>query len=310
MGLFSGYFPVKDRLVVISGGSQGLGAALAKLLVKEGASVVVVARTVSKLAQTVQDCEALRVSESQKISYVSADLSKSADCERVFTEIGEVPDIALCCAGSAVPGLLLDTTSNVLESSIDSIYKSALFFSQAALKSMSKVKNDPKNPRHITFFSSVVAFYPFIGYGSYAPLKAAVRTLADILRQECIPYDIKVQCVFPGNIDTEGFENEEKTKPEITKIIEGPSDAMNPDDCAALVLKLLDSGQEMVHTDLIGWVLNSVSMGISPRTSPVLMSLLAFLLILVIPIANIVINRDIRKYFAKKNATEVSKKLK
>lgn len=311
MGFFSGYYPVKNRLVVISGGSQGLGASLAKLIVNQGGSVVIVARTVGKLQQTVEECEKLRTSSTQTISYVSADLSKAADCARVFTEIEKTPDIVMCCAGVARPGLLLETSPEVLESSIDSIYKSALYFSQAALKAIAAApieKNSP--PRHITFFSSVVAFYGFIGYGSYAPLKSAVRVLADILRQECIPYNTNVECVFPGNIDTEGFEIEEHTKPEITKMIEGPSDVMDPDECAALVLKRLDAGQEMVHTDLIGWVLNGIVLGASPRTSPILLSILSLVLTLLIPIWNIIVNRDIRSYYKNKGLKESEKKKK
>ena len=309
MGFFSGYYPVKDKLVVISGGSQGLGASLAKLVVKQGGSVVIVARTVQKLQQTVNECEEFRTSDTQIISYVSADLSKAADCARVFTEIEKTPDIVMCCAGVARPGLLLETSSEVLESSIDSIYKSALYFSQAALKAIAAVPIDKTgSPRHITFFSSVVAFYGFVGYGSYAPLKSAVRALADILRQECIPYNTKVECVFPGNIATEGFEIEELTKPEITRIIEGPSDVMQPDDCAELVLKRLDAGQQMVHTDFIGWVLNGIALGASPRTNPILLTILSLILTFFIPIWNIIVNRDIRAYYKKKDSEKVEKK--
>lgn len=309
MGFFSGYYPVKDKLVVISGGSQGLGASLAKLVVKQGGSVVIVARTVKKLQQTVEECEKLRTSDTQTISYVSADLSKAADCARVFTEIGKTPDIVMCCAGIARPGLLLETSAEVLESSIDSIYKSALYFSQAGFKAIAAAPIDKNgSPRHITFFSSVVAFYGFIGYVSYAPLKSAVRVLADILRQECIPYNINVECVFPGNIATEGFEIEEQTKPEITKIIEGPSAIMQPDDCAELVLKRLDAGQQMVHTDFIGWVLNGIVLGASPRTNPILLTILSLLLTIFIPIWNLFVNRDIRNYYKKKGVEEHEKK--
>lgn len=310
MGFFSGYYPVKDRLVVVSGGSQGLGASLAKLLVKEGASVVIVSRTVSKLKKVIEDCEALRVSELQTMSYVAADLSVPSECARVFTEISTPPDIVMCCAGISRPGLLLDTEPEVLEASIDSIYKSSLYFSHAAFKVMAKAEAQDLRPRHITFFSSVVAFFSFIGYGSYGPLKAAVRTLADVLRYECIPYDIKVQCVFPGNIQTEGYEIEEQTKPEITKIIEGASDVMDPDDCAKLILKRLDAGQEMVHTDFIGWVLNSISMGASPRTNPILLSLLAIILAIFLPVWGLFVKRDISKYFAKNKPAASPKKLK
>lgn len=296
MGFFSGYYPVKNKLVIISGGSQGLGAALAKTVVNNGGDVVIVARTVSKLESTVESLEQYRQSPDQLITYVSADLSSPSECANVFTTIKRVPDIVMCCAGVAKPGLLIETEPEVLEGGINSNYKSALYLSHAALRVMGPAPKT-QDPRHITFFSSVVAFYSFIGYGSYAPLKTALRSYADILRQECTPYNIKVECVFPGNIDTEGYEEENLTKPSITKDIEGPSPAMKPEECAKLVLQRLDSGQEMVHTDFIGWLLNGLVLGSSPRTWGLLLTIAGFIITLVFPIWNLIVNRDIRNFF-------------
>lgn len=305
MGWFSGNYELFDKLVVISGGSQGLGASLAKLCVSKGADVFVVSRTESRLKKVVEDCEKLRIDPDQVIDYIVADLSKQEECVRVFQDIPEVPDIVMCVAGVALPGLLLDVPSQAFESSIDSIYKSSLYFSLEALRRMSKNPLPPKSaPRHITLFSSVVAFYPFIGYGPYAPLKAAVRSLADILRQECIPHNIKVECVFPGNIDTEGFKTEEKTKPEITKIIEGPSDVMHPDDCAELIVNRLDSGYSMIHTDVIGWVLNSITMGGSPRTSSFLITIVGIIVTLAAPIWAMIVDFQIRSFFKKQQKVQ------
>lgn len=296
MGWFSGHYKLQNKLVVISGGSQGLGASLAHECVAQGASVVVVARTRSKLEAVVESCKSARINETQTVEYVCADLSKQVQCAGVFEKLSpRVPDIVMCVAGVAIPGLLLEVPPEAFEVSIDSIYKASLYFSVEALRAMSKAPS--KDPRHITLCSSVVAFLGFIGYGSYAPLKQAVRGLADILRQECIPHNVKVECVFPGNIDTEGFENEEKTKPAITKKIEGPSDVMDPDQCARLILGRLDAGQQMVHTDTIGWVLNAIMLGSSPRTHGVFLTLLAVVLSIFFPIWGMLTNSEIRTYF-------------
>lgn len=307
MGWFSGNYEVKDKLIVISGGSQGLGAALAKECVSRGADVFVVARTESKLKKVVAECEKVRVQKDQIIDFVAADLSKQSECARVFKEIGETPEIVMCVAGMAIPGLLLDVPSEVFENSIDSIYRSSLYFSLEALRAMAaNPLEKEEDKRHITLFSSVVAFYSFIGYGSYAPLKHAVRGLADVLRQEALSYSIDVECVFPGNIATEGFAVEEETKPEITKIIEGPSDPMDPDQCAQLILARLDTGSKMIHTDLIGWVLNSIMMGGSPRSNGVLMSLVCVILTVFGPIWSMIVNYQIKQHF--KNREKKSQK--
>lgn len=314
MGWFSGNYTVKDKLVVISGGSQGLGAALARECVSRGADVFVVSRTESKLQQVVSDCKKLKIDSDQIVDYIVADISSQSECARVFKEVGETPDIVMCVAGMAIPGLLMDMDSSVFEKSIDSIYKSALYFSVEAQRVMAANPLDPEEQkangkRHITLFSSVVAFYSFIGYGSYAPLKHAVRGLADVLRQECIPYDISVECVFPGNVATEGFEIEEQTKPEITRMIEGPSEPMDVQECAQLILARLDSGSQMVHTDLIGWVLNSIMMSGSPKTSGFFLVIVGFILTLISPILNWFINHQIKKYYNDKRSQQEKMKM-
>lgn len=309
MGWFSGNYQVKDKLVVISGGSQGLGAALAKECVSRGANVIIVARTEAKLKRVVEACETVRVNDSQKIDYVTADLSSQSECARVFEQIGDSPDIVMCVAGLAIPGFLLDTPPEVFENSIDSIYKSSLYFSVEGLRAMSKKPVNPgDDKRHITLFSSVVAFYAFIGYGSYAPLKMAIRGLYDILRQECFLYDVEVECVFPGTIATEGLIEEEKTKPEITRDIEGASDVIQPDDCSKLVLGRLDAGSKMVHTDTVGWILNSIMLGASPRTNAFLLSLVGFVLLIFSPLWALIIDRRVKSHF-KEHKSKVQKKI-
>ncbi|KAA8910206.1 hypothetical protein TRICI_004224 [Trichomonascus ciferrii] len=297
-------FEVAGKFVVISGGSQGLGQSLAKVLVARGADVVIVSRTESKLQHTVQELKDLQVRENQIINYVSADVSKSEESERVFREIEKVPDIVICCAGGATPGLFVEMDGKVLDKHMNIVYNTALHFSHAALKVMTKA--DVSRKRHLIFCSSVLALFPFIGYGSYAPGKAAIRALADILRQECIPYNIQVANILPGNMKTEGFEEEERTKPEITRKIEGPSDARDPDEVAEKIVKDLQKGRQMIYTDFIGWVLSGLMLGVSPRNWGFFQTIIAIILSIFSPVWHWLIRRDIKQYFSKRNNMERS----
>ncbi|CDK24285.1 unnamed protein product [Kuraishia capsulata CBS 1993] len=292
--LFSADFDVDGRLAVISGGSQGLGAALGRLLFSKGASVVIVARTEAKLSKTAKEIENFRVNSNQKVSFVSADLTLYEECEKVFTSI-ETPDILINCAGYSHPALFLDLTATDLKQGINTNYNCAAFFTHAGLKKMAKVK--PQHRRHILFCSSVLATYPFIGYGHYAPLKSAVKTLSDVLRQECLVYNIRVECAFPGNFMSEGFVEEEKTKPEITKQIEGPSEAISADKCAEIIFRAIDKGYDYITTDTPGYLLSTFVLGNSPRQFWVFQVIIAFFVSLFAPIANVFVNRMIKKYF-------------
>lgn len=287
-------FETRGRLAVISGGSMGLGRSLAAELVRGGADVVIVARNADRLRKAAKALEEL-AGPDQKVSFIAADCAEPSECDRVFREIERSPDIVICAAGGATPGLFVDTETAVLKKNLSIVYDTALYFSHSAVRAM--VKADPTHERHLVYCSSVLAVFPFIGYSSYGPAKAAIRALADIVRQECIPYNITVTNILPGNMATEGFEEEEKTKPEITKKIEGPSDARDPDVVAKEVIADLKRGRQMIFTDFVGWLLSGMALGTSPRNWGVVQALVALVLGIFAPVWAFFMRRDIKNYF-------------
>jgi 3-dehydrosphinganine reductase len=72
----------------------------------------------------------------------------------------------------------------------------------------------------IVFVSSTLGLMGMIGYSQYSPTKFALRGLAECLRQELLPHKIDVSIYFVGTINSPGFIEENKSKPEITKILE------------------------------------------------------------------------------------------
>lgn len=108
----------------ITGGSQGLGLALAKLAASKGANVVVCSRTESKLQTAVREIEACASSQ-QKISYIAADVS-SFDGAKAALANADVPDLVVCCAGGAKPGFFLEHTEADFEAALRTDYWTAL----------------------------------------------------------------------------------------------------------------------------------------------------------------------------------------
>ena len=109
--------------------------------------------------------------------------------------------------------------------------------------------------RKLVFVSSLAAFSAIPGYAGYAPAKAAMRMLADTLREECLLYDIDVCCTFPGNILTPGFEIEETTKPDITRKIEGTAGTDKPDAVAKYIMSHLERGDKHITYQFEGTVI-------------------------------------------------------
>ncbi|KAI5967409.1 TSC10 [Candida margitis] len=303
-------FPVDGKTALVVGASQGVGADIAKKLYQQNCSVILVARTQSKLDKQVEYILGLpktHVNHTAKIACYSCDASSYEDFVNLWKQItahGYDPTIIFCCAGSSVPKLFSDLTSQDLDAGININYRTALNVVHSGFKHLLAINEStpPQNwpLRHIVIFSSVVSFFPFVGYSQYAPMKAALESLSVILRQELKPYNYRVSCVFPGNFQSEGFDEEQKTKPELTKIIEGPSVPIPSDECADMVFDQLAKGYDTITTDFIGWVLGCSSLGILPRQWGGFQVIVSFFLSVFGPVINWGIGREIKKHFDEK----------
>lgn len=298
-------FPIEGKTAIIIGASQGVGADIAAKLYSKNCSVILVARTESKLQQQVTRIKETHVGSTAKISYSVADVSKYDECVTLWESIHPIdPDIIFSCAGSSIPKLFQDLTERDINLGIDTNYKTAINVIHTGFKHvLNKHSNKDQTfkKRHIILFSSVVSFFPFIGYSQYAPMKSALESLSIILRQELSPYNYRIACVFPGNFQSEGFEEEQKTKPEITKKIEGPSNPIPGDECADIIIDQLSKGYDTITTDFVGWVLGTTSLGVFlPRQWGFFQVIIGFIILIIGPIVNWVINRDIQNSIDKK----------
>ena len=106
--------------------------------------------------------------------------------------------------------------------------------------------------RQIVFTASLLSFTTIPGYAGYAPAKAAIRMLADTLREECRLYDIEIACSFPANILSPGFEEEERTKPTITRTLEGTAGAESPEVVARHIIDRLERGNKHITYEFNG----------------------------------------------------------
>jgi 3-dehydrosphinganine reductase len=112
-------------------------------------------------------------------------------------------------------------------------------------------------PRHLIFTASFLSFFTFAGYAPYSPAKAALRSLSDTLSQEMNLYAaanpdeprVRVHTIFPAGILSEGLENEQRIKTDLTKLLEEGDKPQTPEAIAAKSIQGLESGQEMITTD-------------------------------------------------------------
>ncbi|KKA16417.1 3-dehydrosphinganine reductase [Rasamsonia emersonii CBS 393.64] len=291
-------FVVDGRTVVITGGSDGMGKAVAIQLAQKGANVVVVSRTVRKLEEAVESLKSAASDPSkQRFHYISADLTNPAEAERVLDEVttwnnGAAPDVVWCCAGYCTPGFFIDTPIQTLRDQMDTIYWTAAYTAHATLRRWlapispeeASQQTSPPPRRHLIFTSSTLAFFPVTGYGPYSPGKAAMRSLADTLCQEVEMYngtrrnkknaapaaDVKIHTVFPMGILSPGYENEQKLKPALTQLLEEADKPQTPEEVARISIKALERGDYLITTMLVGHLMKGTALGPSPRNNIVL----------------------------------------
>lgn len=249
----------------ITGGSTGLGKALAVELVKLGADITIIARRKEELINAVSEIKNKKRDPCQKVTYVSADVTSKKDIVKAFDEakaaIGRDPEYVFACAGASFPKYFVDHTLEDFEFLINLNY-----LGQAYVAHQATIRMKNNNVKHgkIVFISSVLGLMSFVGYAAYSPTKYAIRGLADTLRNELKKYCIDVHIFYPGGIKTPGFEVENKTKPQITKDIEGINIPQTPEECAISLIRGLKAGYYNITTELLIEILRSTGRGVSP----------------------------------------------
>lgn len=240
-------------------------------------------------------------SKKQRFLYISADLTDASECDRVVGEVtawndGSAPDIVWCCAGFCRPGFFTEVPLAVQKQQMDTVYWTAANMAHATLRNwLAPVAPSEQmiNPRrHLIFTCSTLAFTPIAGYGPYSPAKAAIRSLSDTLSQEIEMYngaysqrhrnsapaaDVKIHTVFPMGILSPGFDNEQKLKPELTKMLEEADKPQTPEVVAQIAIAALERGEYLITTMFVGNIMKGTALGPSPRNAIIGDTLLSWL---------------------------------
>lgn len=275
----------KGLHIYITGGSQGLGLSLAKLVARKGAHVSIVARTQSKLDDALKELEANRQSPDQVFKAFSFSLDTAEESAAALQAAsdahgGKVPDAVFACAGVAKPMYLLEMQPEDLSRGMTNGYWIQAWTAFAAAKKM--VRENKKGK--IVLVSSTLGYMSFIGYSSYSPAKHALRGLADSLHSELMLYGIDMHIFFPPTMYTPGFEEENKTKPAITRTIESADEGLTAEQAAAGLLSGVEKGHAHITADLITSLFRASTRGCAPRSNVALDFVLDLVAFVGIPI--------------------------
>ena len=183
----------KGMHVVVTGGSAGIGKAVAKELLAKGARVTLLARTKSKLEQAVADL--ITGLDESMVQYVCASTGSATELDTALAtasaSFGPV-DVLVANAGAAAPGLFLEMPMSTFEQQVDQNYLGTVRSIKAVLPQMVQ-----QGRGKIIIMASGAAVVSFMGYSSYAPTKWALRGFADALRNEMTGLGVSVHIAYP-----------------------------------------------------------------------------------------------------------------
>ncbi|KAH6658214.1 short-chain dehydrogenase [Truncatella angustata] len=316
MGLFNSknQMPVDGKTILLTGASEGMGRSAACQLAAKGANLILVSRTAAKLEESLAEAKSVAKNpHTQRFHYITADVSKQDYARDLIAQAvawnnGQPLDIVWCCAGKSTPDFWVEAPLSLTREHMDLNFWGSAEMAHAILREWTgpDVTVVPE-PKHLIFTSSVLAFLPVTGYGPYNPSKAALRALADTLVQELelYPQKVKIHVVYPGSISSPGFERENLTKPEITRILEDGDPVQTPDEVASRAIASLEKGAYSITVNFFCTVLRVLALGGAPRENWILDTMLSWVLQVVYFFALMDIFSKIRK-FAKKNGHPVN----
>jgi NADP-dependent 3-hydroxy acid dehydrogenase YdfG len=227
---------IKNKVVIVTGASSGIGYATALELSKAGAKVAAGARRVEKLETLKNEVQ----KSGGEIIVKKLDVTKKEDCDSfidLVTKTWNHIDILINNAGIMPLSFFKNLKVSEWEQMIDVNLKGVLYCTAAVIPFMITKKSG-----HIVNISSVAGRIVFPAGSVYCATKHAVTAFSEGLRQELSQrYNIKVTCIEPGVVSTE-LPNTITDK-SLESFVESVKEmeSLNAEDIANAIIYSLDS---------------------------------------------------------------------
>jgi NADP-dependent 3-hydroxy acid dehydrogenase YdfG len=195
--------PLEGTVALVTGASSGIGAATARALAAEGASVAIAARRADRLEQLASEIKAA----GGRSLVLDVDVTESAQAEgaveRTVRELGRL-DTVINNAGVMLLGPIENAPLEEWERMVKLNELGVLYIAHAALTHLLKAAEDsPRRVADLVNVSSVAGRVARRNSGVYNLTKFGVGAFSESLRQEVTGRHVRVSLVEPGAVDTE-----------------------------------------------------------------------------------------------------------
>ncbi len=231
----------KDKIVWITGASSGIGEALALVLAKQEARIILSARREEELKRVAKLCN-LPELDYLILPFDLNNTSKASGlAAQVINKFGRI-DILINNGGNSQRSEAMQTAEEVERQLMEVNYFSAVNISKAVLPYMKRQKSG-----QIVVLSSIAGKFGFYLRSSYSAAKHALHGYFESLRLETEKLGISTLIVCPGKIKTNISINALSTDgKQHGKMDASHENAMSAEECASIILKSIEQGQEEI----------------------------------------------------------------
>ena len=186
----------KEKVVIVTGASSGIGEAIAREFARNGSKVVLAARSEARLSEIVNEIRA----DNCEAIFVKTDVSNEEDCRRLVEKTVEkynTVDILINNAGVSMRASFLDVDINVLHRLMDVNFWGTVYCTKYALPYLIERNGS------LVGVSSVAGFHGLPGRTGYSASKFAVHGFLETIRIENLKKGLHVMIIAPGFTSTE-----------------------------------------------------------------------------------------------------------
>ena len=232
---------MKDKTIIITGASSGIGKAMAFELAAQGSNLVLASRNIRELELIHKDLK----NSPGKIMVIRTDVSVDKDCKAVvdaaIDQFGRI-DILVNNAGISQRSLSKDTLIDV-----DRQLMNVNFFGSVSMTKHALPHMISQNNGHIVIVSSIVGKFGFPLRSGYAASKHALHGYFESLRAEVFQHNIHVTIVCPGRINTQISVNALVQDGSKYGIMDnGQAKGINAEQCAKNIIKAIRNRKKEV----------------------------------------------------------------
>jgi short-subunit dehydrogenase len=233
---------VAGQNVFITGGSAGIGRAVAELCCRRGANVFLFARSPARLAAAADAVQAS--GRGAACRGYSLDVTDAKEVARMFQAVRDehgAPDVLVNAAGHARPGLFTDIPPAEFDAMMRVNYFGTVHACRTVIPWLAA-----RGRGNIVNVASLAGLMPIAGYTGYAASKAAVIAFSAALREEMRSSGVMVSVLCPPDTDTPGYRAENEFKPPETARLSGKCGLLTPEQVADTLMAGLGRRQFLI----------------------------------------------------------------